>query len=419
MKIAAVIAEYNPFHNGHLYQLQEIRRRTEADLILVMMSGDFVQRGGPACIGKYTRCQMALASGADIVCELPVYGALGSAEIFASSAVSLLNHMGCIDYLCFGAEDDHPEYLERIAHVLAEEPRIYRDMLQEALREGLNFPAARSKALCRYLQDSHCSDILSMPNNILAIEYMKALHRTGSRIQPVLIKRRGADYHSTDASRIFSSATAIRQCLEHLPHHAYKDSRTLDQLPVPAMTRQYIQKYLASKGLLSANDFSLMLAYRLLDPGLDLMRYVDITEDIANRIDNFKNQFQTIEQFTELIVSRNLTATRVSRCLFHILLGHEKAILSRWKAADYSGYLHVLGFKTSAGNFWKGLPDNLKNQLVMRISRDSRRLTGSGQEMFQADLYASRLYRQTLSCRYQLQLPAVESEPLVVMDNQS
>lgn len=419
MKIAAVIAEYNPFHNGHLYQLQEIRRRTEAELILVMMSGDFVQRGGPACIDKYTRCQMALASGADIVCELPVYGALGSAEIFASSAVSLLNHLGCIDYLCFGAENDQLEYFEKIAHVLTDEPQPYRDMLKESLREGLNFPAARSRALYLYLQDSHCSDILSMPNNILAIEYMKALHRTGSSIRPVLIKRKGADYHSTDTSEIFSSATAIRKCLENLSLHAHNDSSTLDRLPVPAITGQYIQKYLASKGLLTANDFSLMLAYRLLEPGLDLMRYVDITEDIANRIDSFKNQFQSTEQFTELLVSRNLTATRVSRCLFHILLGHEKDIMNHWKSTDYSGYLHVLGFKTSAANFWKEVPDSFKDQLVMRTSRDGRRLTGFGQEMFQADLYASRLYRQTLSCRFQLQLPAIESEPLIILGNKA
>lgn len=104
MMIAAVIAEYNPFHNGHAYQLKEIRRQTGADLILVMMSGDFVQRGAPSCVDKYARCRMALAAGADMVCELPVYGAIGSAEIFAESAVSLLNRLGCIDYLCFGAE---------------------------------------------------------------------------------------------------------------------------------------------------------------------------------------------------------------------------------------------------------------------------------------------------------------------------
>ena len=419
MKIAAVIAEYNPFHNGHLYQLQEIRKRTDAELILVMMSGDFVQRGSPACIDKYTRCRMALASGADIVCELPVYGALGSAEIFASSAISLLNHLGCIDYLCFGAESDQSKYFEKIASTLADEPQAYRETLKEALRKGMNYPSARSRALCFYLQDPSCSDILNMPNNILAIEYMKALHKTGSSIQPVLIQRKGAGYHSTDASRPLSSATAIRKTLEVLNCHTSDAHTILNTLPVPDTARQTLQKYLLSKGLLSANDFSSMLAYRLLDPGLDLMRYIDITENIANRIDSFKNQFQSTEQFTELLVSRNLTGTRVSRCLFHILLGHEKDILNRWKSNDYSGYLHVLGFKTSARSFWKEMPDSMKDQLIMRISRDGRRLTGCGQEMLQADLYASRLYRQALCCRYQLQLPVIESEPLVVMDDQS
>ena len=151
MTIAAVIAEYNPFHNGHAYQLREIRRQTGADLILVMMSGDFVQRGAPACTDKYTRCRMALAAGADMVCELPVYGALGSAEIFAESAVSLLNQMGCIDFLCFGAETIDPHLFHAIVSVLSDEPPEYRTLLQDALKTGMNFPAARSYALGRLL----------------------------------------------------------------------------------------------------------------------------------------------------------------------------------------------------------------------------------------------------------------------------
>ena len=170
MTIAAVIAEYNPFHNGHAYQLREIRRQTGADLILVMMSGDFVQRGAPACTDKYTRCRMALAAGADMVCELPVYGALGSAEIFAESAVSLLNQLGCIDFLCFGAETIDPHLFHAIVSVLSDEPPEYRTLLQDALKTGMNFPAARSYALGRLLKNTHCSHILNQPSNILAIE---------------------------------------------------------------------------------------------------------------------------------------------------------------------------------------------------------------------------------------------------------
>lgn len=416
MKIAAVIAEYNPFHNGHLYQLKEIRRRTDADLIVVMMSGDFVQRGGPACMDKYIRCRMALSAGADIVFELPVYSAMGSAEIFASSAVSLLNHLGCIDYLCFGAETDRPGYLEQIAHILADEPQLYRDALKKALQEGMNFPTARSIALSFCLQDNDLKTILNQPNNILAIEYMKALYRTDSSICPVLIRRTGAGYHSTDISGPFSSATAIRSRLEKLPirQNPLEEDILPEDLAIPDQTYFLIKDYIAAKGILTRNDFSQMLAFRLLEPNLDLMRFADITEDIANRIDSCRHQFQTTDQFIELLTTRNFTASRISRCLFHILLGHEKNLLEEWKKNNYGGSLRVLGFRISAGDFWKEIPGSFRNQLVMRTAKDARQLTGSGPAIFQADLYASRLYRQTLRCKYQISLPAIESEPVII-----
>ena len=183
MMIAAVIAEYNPFHHGHAYQLKEIRRQTGADLILVMMSGDFVQRGAPSCVDKYARCRMALAAGADMVCELPVYGAIGSAEIFAESAVSLLNRLGCIDYLCFGAETIAPSLFDAIIPILSDEPDEYKAFLQAGLKTGMNFPAARSRALCSILGDAQCSDILNQPNNILAIE---SVHFPSDAVVPAI-----------------------------------------------------------------------------------------------------------------------------------------------------------------------------------------------------------------------------------------
>lgn len=133
-----------------------------------------------------------------MVCELPVYGAIGSAEIFAESAVSLLNRLGCIDYLCFGAETIAPSLFDAIIPILSDEPDEYKAFLQAGLKTGMNFPAARSRALYSILGDAQCSDILNQPNNILAIEYMKALYKSGSTIRPFPIRRSGAGYHSTD-----------------------------------------------------------------------------------------------------------------------------------------------------------------------------------------------------------------------------
>lgn len=411
MKIAAIIAEYNPFHNGHKYQLEQVRTLTGADLILIMMSGDFVQRGGPACMDKYARCRMALAAGADIVCELPAYGASASAEIFAESAVALLNRLGCIDYLCFGCESAQTGYFHTIARILTDEPAEYKQFLQEALRTGINYPAARSHAICRYLKDDQCAALINQPNNILAIEYMKALKKTESSIIPVPIKRIGAGYHSQDAGEYYSSATAIRSSLAH----SNAVSEQLSGLSVPHSTRVIIEDYIQRKGILTRNDFSQMIACRLLDPKINLMEYVDITEAIANRIDSHRNAFRAADQFIELLTTRNLTATRISRCLFHMLLGHTKEALTKWRSSDYGGYLRVLGFKRAAAPFFNEIPENIHRELITRTARSGNVLNDIGLHIFEADMYAAALYRQILQCKYQLQLPDIYSEPVIVI----
>ena len=321
MMIAAVIAEYNPFHNGHAYQLKEIRRQTGADLILVMMSGDFVQRGAPSCVDKYARCRMALAAGADMVCELPVYGAIGSAEIFAESAVSLLNRLGCIDYLCFGAETIAPSLFDAIIPILSNEPDEYKAFLQAGLKTGMNFPAARSRALCSILGDAQCIDILNQPNNILAIEYMKALYKSGSTIRPFPIRRSGAGYHSTDTDVGFCSATAIRR---QLSKNLFSPETVIRALDIPATSKAILQDYLADYPVLTRNDFSDILAAHLLDTRTSLTDYTDITPDLANRIDSFRYQFLSVEQFMTLLSARNLTATPYWQMPFSYYSGAQK-----------------------------------------------------------------------------------------------
>ena len=410
MKLAAVIAEYNPFHNGHLYQLQEIRKRADADGILIMMSGDFVQRGAPACVDKYLRCRMALAAGADIVCELPVYGALASAELFAASAVALLNHLGCVQTLCFGAEYDSLDDLSQIARTLADEPDGYRKALKEGLRSGMNFPAARSHALGACLGRDFQA-ILKEPNNILAIEYLKALYKTDSPIRPLLLKRQGAGYHSLDVSGPFSSASAIRSQLERFS----RPRGIVDRLAMPESSKALLYSYLENKGPLTRNDFSEMLAYRMTDPHLNPQSYMDVTADLANRMTALRYQCIRTESFIDLLTTRNLTASRISRCLFHILLRLKQETFEAWKSSGYDGYLRVLGFRRNAASFWKDIPESFRSRMVTRTGQAAAQLSGVGLEIFNTDLYASRLYRQALQCRYELPLPDVASEPLILI----
>ena len=189
MKTIGIIAEYNPFHNGHAYQIAELKRKTNADFVVIAMSGDFVQRGAPAIIDKYCRAEMALLCGADLVIELPAVWAVSSAEDFAMAGVTLFDKMGCIDGICFGAESDQLPQLKSIAGVLAEEPDIYRSALSSYLKKGLAFPAARAAALSDYFKSTGMNfliSILDTPNNILAVEYLKALKRRNSAtLQPL------------------------------------------------------------------------------------------------------------------------------------------------------------------------------------------------------------------------------------------
>lgn len=218
MKIIGIIAEYNPFHNGHAYQITTIRERTGADFVIVAMSGDFVQRGAPAILDKYARAQMALSCGADLVLELPALWATASAEHFAMAGVTLFEKMGLVDGICFGAETDNLPLLTAIADILADEPEAYRTLLASYLKTGAAFPKARASALADFvaMHEMHLTDdlheVLSSPNNILAIEYLKALRRRHSSMTPYLIRREGSGYHDT-ALAPTASATGIREAL--------------------------------------------------------------------------------------------------------------------------------------------------------------------------------------------------------------
>ena len=212
MKIAGIIAEYNPFHTGHAYHIQKTRELTGADYIVVVMSGDFVQRGAPALYSKHLRTRMALLGGADLVFELPATHACESAEFFAQSAVGLLDGLGCVDVLSFGSESGDIEPFLKLGAFLATETPEYQNLLKEYLKKGESFPKARSLALQELLSDTDTDTgtFLQTPNNILGVEYCKALCRRNSPIRPFTVKREGNAYHEESLKEQFPSASAIR-----------------------------------------------------------------------------------------------------------------------------------------------------------------------------------------------------------------
>lgn len=397
MKIAAVIAEYNPFHKGHSYQLHTLRNELGADRIIVVMSGDFVQRGAPAIVDKYVRCRMALENGADMVLELPVYFALGSAEYFAQGAVSLLDKLGIVDTLYFGSECGDIESLKACARPLLAEPAAYKAQLKQYLKQGYSFPSARSMAFCSLLSDNAASKtadyekILAAPNNNLGIEYIRALLQRSSAISPATLQRKDSGYASLSlAGESFASAKAVRSAL-------FSGSASIDSLRefLPESVWRFFRDH--SGCLLSTDDFSQLLHYKMLAEqrnGKDcFVSFYDVSRQLANTLCHKLPDYGGFSDFILACKSKNLTYTRISRCLMHILLDMTQETAHALRQRDYCQYARVLGFRESGRDIFGKLKANSAIPIITRPSCARRQLNGLAWETFLADVNASDIYQ--------------------------
>lgn len=394
MKTIGIIAEYNPFHNGHAYQIQRAKELTGADYCVVAMSGDFVQRGAAAVADKYCRAEMALRNGADLVCELPVLYSTASAELFAHAGVTQFHRMGCIDFLCFGAESDNLPSFIQLAQILSDEPAAYQDFLQACLKSGLSFPTARSKALAEYLGDDSFAALLSEPNNILAVEYLKALNRRQSDITPLLIPRRHNHYHDTTLTGTLSSATAVRRALSATDFPAELAET------VPPSCAEMLKDLHQSHELMDTEAFSDMLIYQLMSNSpMELASYGDCNEELANRMARLSGQYNSFHQFCALCKSRDITYTRMSRILIHILLGLTQNLYTLGQKLDYVPYVRILGFRESAAPLLTRLKQSSDIPLITRVARDSSLLSDAARRIFSRDVFAAELYEQVLAMK--------------------
>lgn len=341
---------------------------TGAEAVVVVMSGNFVQRGLPAVVNKYARTRMALAAGADCVVELPVRAATGSAERFADGAVQLLDALGCVTDLVYGCECEEPAHLSAVAALLAEEPEEYRALLREGLRQGLRYPLARSQAVERLLPDT--AGLLNSPNNILAVEYQKAILRRHSPIQPHGLVRQGLGYHQ--------SATAIREACA-----ARRISQLADYLP--EFTRQKL------KNPLFADDFSQMLQYRLRTlPEAEMSSHLDVSPELAARICRENRPNYTFQQLVTALNSKNQTQTYIQRALLHLLLGIKKEETPLLAA-------RLLGFRRESP-LLKELKTSSQLPLIPKLA--DAPAAAFAEEILAADLYNLAYYY-----RYGISLP--------------
>lgn len=398
MKTVGLITEYNPFHNGHAYHIEKAKMLTGADRVIVVMSGDFVQRGAPAVMPKHLRTESALLSGASLIIELPVCFATGSAEYFAQGSISLLNRLGCIDSICFGSECGNLHLLKEIAQILADEPIEYQAALKQALKEGASFPAARQEALNIY-SDKY-SEILASPNNILGIEYLKALAKIHSKMEPFTIKRIGAGYHDMDIDGQFSSATAIRSDIYQLADvNSSSESLPLThiQTQVPSSCHELMKKNYQTRYPVKADDFSLLLKAKLLsETAGSLSHYLDMSPELANRILRLRNDYLSFEQFCDLLKTKELTRSRISRSFIHVLLGITNDWLTAMKAP--APYARILGFRRDHADLLGILKRTSDIPLITSPARAV--LADTAYQMLELDVYASDLYESVITDLY-------------------
>lgn len=397
MKAAGIIAEYNPFHNGHRYHIEEVRKKTGAECIIVVMSGDFTQRGTPAIIDKYARAEMALLNGADVVIELPHVYASGSAEFFADGAIALFDSLGVVDDVCFGSECGDIELLRPVAELLADEPEEYKSFLQSELQKGASYPLARNRALIHTVPSfAEHEDIIGTPNNILGIEYIKSIIRRNSQIKPSTIQRTGADYHATRfGATMYPSALSLR--------HALVQNQTVDFMKgqVPDNVFEILKREFKLTYPIFPNDFTSMLGYKLLsDAKNGYSDYVDVNEDLSDRISKHIYHTHTFESFCDALKTKNLTYARASRLLCHILLNQKKEDLESYRKNGTIFYAHVLGFKDDGRRILKSLKENATIPIITRTSEYQQLESPIAKKQFEQDLFASHLYENVAGTKY-------------------
>jgi predicted nucleotidyltransferase len=417
MNVTGVIAEYNPFHNGHRYQLEQLRRQTDADYIIVAMSGNFLQRGVPAAIDKYTRAKMALENGADLVLEIPALWSTASAEYFAQTGIHVLCETGVISHIGYGVEQKQPHLLGDLVNLLTKSPDAYDKEIALNQREGLSYPASRERALISLLPEfdgTQIRDFLRQPNNILALEYEKALFdwnmATGQNIGSVPIERVGDGYHDETVHSNYASATAIRKLLR-------EDSTQITAQNLMPDNAAALLMDAARRNLIrDANDFSSILYSKLLsEQEFGYEKYADCSHDLSRKILKHLPEFISYEQFCMLLKSKDVTYTRISRVLLHILLGITKEDYSIGTSHSFIAYLRTLGFRKDASPLLSAIKENATLPLITKVADAPNIIQEDAYPLFAMDLYASELYRGVDGICSGLSLPNEFTHELVIV----
>lgn len=366
MKICAIICEYNPFHNGHLYQLKEAKRLSGADAVLCVMSGNFVQRGEAAVMDKFTRARHAILAGADLVVELPTPFATSNAELFAKGAVKILSSIPDVTTLCFGAETANKAAFKLAARCMNDEPKAVSEKLKALLATGVSYAKARAQAYTGFIP----FDVLSSPNNILGVEYTRALLNMRPDVDILPIERLGNRYSDKELSEGFSSATAIRAAIQ-------TGNSISDKLP------DFVEADLP-KSLEKSLDVLEKLAVLQKSPE-QIARVCDCTEGLENA---FKKAALLDAPLCNTLTSTRYTSSRIRRIALQNLLNIDERLTRESLKAPL--YLRVLAIKKERAEVLSAISESVFPLLIR--AHDEEKLSGIAKECFQTDIYAEKIY---------------------------
>jgi len=405
MKVTGIVCEYNPFHSGHKYLIEQARNNG-SEFIIAVMSGNYVQRGVPAFMDKYIRSEIALKMGVDMIIELPVVFAASSSEVFASAAVAILDKTGIVSDIIFGSECADIDILWLFAKILATEPTTYRNYVQEKLKNGSSYATAKYDSLIEYIcntgSESVCSDcnidfktylnllekykkeefspIINSPNNNLGIEYLKAIYLRKSNITPITVKRINNNYHDEENSGASYSATALRHAIL---------SNDFSYIDDDYLRNVYKTNYNVSFPI-QADDFSALLGEKL----LKAYRFDDIygvNIALSNKIKNKVYDYTCYSDFITLLKTKEIAYSAISRSLLHILLGIKDSDVKEFIQNDYCDFIRILGFTKNGSSLMADIQKNIYT--VINPSKDEHAISNRFKKLYDINMYADNLYR--------------------------
>ncbi len=404
MKHVGIIAEYNPFHKGHEYQILKIKKLYPEKNIVIALSGDYVQRGEPAVFPKSVRTKCALIGGADIIIGMPSLYSSASSEHFACAGVNILYKTGIIDTLCFGAECDDINVLSELADIFLYEPENYQKYLKTFLSEGMSFPKARANAIKNAYPEKKYEDVLQYPNNILAIDYIKAIRKYNIPITPFVIKRSHNNHNSIDTDNVICSSTAIRKALSK--------NDTINSL-LPANVSELINDDPCALPIFS-DDFLSFLQSRLIEEKGALSQYYEVSEELCNTINRLSILPSSFDSLIDSLSGKHTTNARIRRALLNVMLSRSKELMNE-HSADKVEYIRLSGFKESASKLIKTMQETCTVPVINKPANAYKVLSSSGKALFDREVYENSIYRQMFYNKYGIILKNEYEQSVIIV----